>query len=85
LPEENNTIPGSVINKQLCWVVIHSDGGMEWKRTVALSVTFGEVQSSNPTPIKCTALNTSHSMTRGNDITVSQGRITQSTVSLPWV
>jgi hypothetical protein len=29
LPEENNTIPGSVINKQLCWVVIHSDGGME--------------------------------------------------------
>jgi hypothetical protein len=40
------------------------------KRTEPLSVTFGRVQSSNP--IKCTALNTSHSMTQGNDITVSK-------------
>ncbi len=40
------------------------------KRTEALSVTFSEVQSSNP--IKCTALNTSHSMTQGNDVTVSK-------------
>jgi hypothetical protein len=23
-----NTIPGSIKNKQLCWVVIHSEGGM---------------------------------------------------------